>query len=237
MESCTQTLEIDSVCAQLLAILFVSAGTGFLYSKLSSRLGLKTAVRAHWALLSLLFFFCARESHLLSAPPLPWTNPPTLGSSMSRAMFRFTSPGWTPRSVRRPLRGHLKMEWLIGQKLGPPTASIGQMRWLSLQSLFICHHTLPRCNSLSSHTEDTHKVGVVSWVVVVLLLRWKGDASYIPLLLGSDKQDNSVLLLSHISGNHVIYIKSYSRQTHNTTREHKQQEERCSGRGVTIHER
>ena len=29
---------------------------------------------------------------------------------------------------------------------------------------------------------------------------------------GSYEQDDSVLLLSHISGNHVIYIKNYSRQ-------------------------
>ena len=73
----------------------------------------------------------------------------------------------------------------------------------TLQSLIICHHILPQCNSLSSHTEDTtSRTEVRGENVVVVLLIGEGGASS-PNLPFSFKQDSQVLLLNHQGGNRL----------------------------------
>ena len=101
----------------------------------------------------------------------------------------------------------------------------------SLQSMTICHRTLPQCNSLSSHTEDTTSRTEVCGEYSSGGAADKGRGASYPNLLFSFKQDNQVLLLSHqMAINYMIYEQF--RQAHHITqqtRKHNQEREKLWG--------
>ena len=63
---------------------------------------------------------------------------------------------------------------------GPPSTPCGQMTVWTLQSLVVCHHTLPQFYSLSSHTEDTISFSLRGNVVSGLWFGCKGGVLAIP---------------------------------------------------------